>query len=175
MNPKAKLSITILLLLGCGLTRNPLIIIILFIPFILGFVLLSDKKIFIKRISLFLPFVLATFVFQLFTPGRIIFQGITYEGLYQGSILGAKLLLAIGYSLVFTLSTPPAKIGEALDWITLNKLGLGRTLLVALKFVDLIKKSRKRPFASTLRYAIENSKDFADSLEKYEPHRPQSL
>ncbi len=159
MSSKVKLLTTILLLLSCGLAKNPLIIIVLFIPFILGIVLLPDKKIFIKRISLFLPFVLATFVFQLFTPGRIIFKGITYEGLYQGSILGTKLLLAIGYSLIFTLSTPPAKIGEALDWITLNKLGLGKTLMVATKFIDLIKKSPKKSPFSTLKYAIEGTKD----------------
>ncbi len=100
-----------------------------------------------------------TFAFQLFVPGRIIFKGITYEGLYQGSILGTKLLLAISYSLIFTLSTLPAEIGKVLDWVTLNKLGLGKTLIVALKFITLIKTSPEKSPFSILKYAIEKTKN----------------
>jgi len=174
MNPKVKFLVVIFLLLVCGLAKNLSVIIILFIPFLFGFILLPEKKIFIKRIILFLPFMIATFAFQLFAPGRIIFQNITYEGLYQGLILGTKLFLAIGYSLIFTLSTSSAKIGEALDWVTMNKLNLSKTLLVAMKFADLIKKSRKKHFVFALKCAIEESKSFADSLEKYEPQKSQS-
>lgn len=166
LDSRLKLVITLVFLISCGLAQHIVMYGILFGFLGIGFALLPKKRRLISRFTLFLPFVFATFAFQLFfTPGEIFFtishHAITYEGLYKGLVLGSRVLLAIGYSLIFVLSTSPFEIAKSLDWLTGNKLKLGDSLLVALKFADLVKNSPKSSVISTLKYAIEKSKDFA--------------
>ncbi|MBI4722159.1 MAG: hypothetical protein HY769_04055 [Candidatus Stahlbacteria bacterium] len=157
LNSKLKLVFTLAILVLCGLTSSLQICNLLLIILAIFIILLPHKKSFIRRFVLFLPFIVVTFALPLFfTPGRIIAYSITYEGLHKGTILGAKVLLAIGYSLIFILSTPPIELAKSLDWITLHKLRLGETLLIALKFADLVKSGRKDSITSTLKYAIES-------------------
>lgn len=169
---RLKLVITLVLLVICALVPFPIIgtglvshisvCSILLIFLFVGILLLPNKKEFVRRLTFFLPFILVTFGLPLFfTPGKIITHGITYEGLHKGSVLGIKVFLAIGYSLFFVLSTPPVEIAKSLDWITMNRLKLGETLLVALKFAELVKNGHKnKSWVATLRYAIEKSKEF---------------
>ena len=157
LDSKLKLLLTLSILVVCGITYSLQICKILLIILALTIALLPHKIAFIRRLILFLPFIIATFALPLFfTPGRIIAYRITHEGLHKGTILGAKVLLSIGYSLIFILSTPPIEVAKSLDWITLHKLRLGETLLIALKFADLVKTGHKDSIASTLKYAIES-------------------
>lgn len=156
LNYKAKLVITIILLISCGLAYNVPSLVILLIPFLVGFVLLREKKIFIRRFILFLWFVVSAALFQLFTPGRIVAYGITYEGISRGLLLASKLCLAIGYSLIFTLSTPKEELAHALDWLTLNKFGLGKSLLISLKFIEFIRDSPSKAPISAIKYAVDS-------------------
>lgn len=159
IEPRVRLVITITLLISCGLAYNILLLGILLIPFLVGFILLADKKIFIRRFALVLWFVVSVALFQLFTPGRIVAYGITYEGISRGLFLASKLSLAIGYSLIFTLSTPKEELAHALDWLTMNKLELGKSLLISLKFIEFIRDSPSKTPFSAIRYAVEKTKD----------------
>jgi energy-coupling factor transporter transmembrane protein EcfT len=164
---RIKLIVTLLLMGISGIMARKILGIILFVILAFAVILVPEKKKFVQRIFLFLPFILVTFLFPLFfTPGRIIGYGITYEGIYRGSILAGRLFLVIGYSLVFTLSTSPIEIAKSLDWLTLNKLGLGKALLIALKFSEIVKKRishskhlKKASFTSILEDVVKESKE----------------
>lgn len=179
-DPRLKLIITLVILGVVALVRVPLpldaaiesrwdmrqilhicILGLLSIFLFVGIILIPNRWRFIKRVSWFLPFIIATFVFSLLsTPGKIapvLWGRITYEGLYKGALLGGKAFLGIGYALIFALSTPAGEIAKALDWITLNKLKIGETLLIAIKFSELLQNGRKNRtnFVTTLKYTIE--------------------
>jgi len=159
LDPRVKLIFTLLGLISCGFARNFITFTLLSIPIIVGFTLLMNKKDFIHRFVLFLPLIIVSSGFQiLFTPGKIVTQGITYEGLHNGLLLGARVGLAIWYSLIFTVSTTPIKIANSLDWLTMGRLELGKTVLIALRFVELVKDGiiQKKSLAYTLKYAINS-------------------
>lgn len=157
---RIKLILTLLFLVIVGLARDPLILILLSFPLIIGISLLPDKRNLIRQYIQFLPFIVLTFCIRAwFTPGKLIGCGMTYPGLYTGIILGTKILFAVGYSLCFINSTNSFELVKSIDWITMNRLKLGEITLVALNFVELIKEgvSSKRPIGSILKYAIKES------------------
>lgn len=106
---------------------------------------------------------------MLFTKGRIIAPGITYEGLYNGLETAGKLLLAVGYSLILITSTPANELAESLDWLTRGKLKLGTVLRSALDFMHDVKQATKakHSLARTLKCVILKH---LNNAEKYQTH-----
>jgi energy-coupling factor transporter transmembrane protein EcfT len=165
-NGKSRLVITLFLLVVCALASHIIVFGVLSVFLLAGVIRLRSKKEFSRRLLLFLPFIAGIFAVPLFlTPGRIAAYGITYEGIHRGAVLALRAFLAIGYSLVLISSTPVVEIARSLDWITCNKLRLGQTLLVAVRFAELIKSGRGKPLASSLKHAIEKSQEYVDSIE----------
>jgi hypothetical protein len=62
------------------------------------------------------------------------------------------------------LSTPVVEIARSLDWITCDRLRLGQTLLVAVRFAELIRSGREKSLVSNLRHAIQKSQEYVDSI-----------
>ncbi|MDI6840340.1 MAG: energy-coupling factor transporter transmembrane component T [bacterium] len=167
LDPRIKLIFILLGLIGCVIAKKLAEFVILAIPILVGFTLLRNKRELILRAVVFIPLIIVTCGLQLlFTPGRIITKGMTYEGLYNGIILGIRVSLAVGYSLIFISSTSAIEIAKSLDWITKRKLKLGEIVLITLQFIKLIKDGslRYKSPVSILNYAIERTKNFTNSL-----------
>jgi len=97
-----------------------------------------------KRLLYFSPFILAIFMSHIFfKPGRVLFLGISYEGLKEGSFLASKLLIGILGALVFVCSTKKLEIADSLDWLTFRKLKLYIITVLALNSLENIIRSIK--------------------------------
>ena len=160
---RIKLIVTLIVIVSCAVISSAPFLIVLSGLLLIRIAFLTNKKDYIVRLLLFLPFIFTAFALPVFfTPGKILVLGVTYEGLYKGMILGLKIFLGIGYSLIFVFSVPLNEIAKSLDWLTFRRLRLGEIIIVSHKFVELVKSSPYKSTISTLRYAVEKSSEFLE-------------
>jgi energy-coupling factor transporter transmembrane protein EcfT len=119
-----------------------------------------------KRLLYFAPFIIATFLSYTFLEsGRVLFFGISYEGVKEGLFLSSKLLLGILGALVFACSTNKLEIADSLDWLTFRKLKLYIITVLAINsfenIIHIIKVIRlrrgKKKLSNLLSAILSNS------------------
>jgi len=163
LNPKVGLLILLGFIALTLLVKNFVGVFLLFISLILlALVAKPPLKILFKRLLYFSPFILATFLSYIFLkPGRILFLGISYEGLKEGLFLSAKLLLGILGALIFVCSAKKFEIADALDWLTFRKLKLYIITVLAINSLEniihsikIVKLRKGKKGISTLMIAI---------------------
>lgn len=95
-----------------------------------------------RRLLFFTPFILVTFLSHIFfEPGRILFFGISYEGVKEGLFFSAKLLLGIMGALIFVCSTKKLEIADSLDWLTFRKFNLYLIIILAISSLENMQHS----------------------------------
>jgi len=163
LNPKVGLLILLGFIALTLLVKNFVGVFLLFISLILlALVAKPPLKILFKRLLYFSPFILATFLSYIFLkPGRILFLGISYEGLKEGLFLSTKLLLGILGALIFVCSAKKFEIADALDWLTFRKLKLYIITVLAINSLEniihsikIVKLRKGKKGISTLMIAI---------------------
>ena len=144
-NPRVGLLILLGFITLTLLLKNFIGIFLLFILLIfLALIANPPLTVLFKRLLYFSPFTLATFIsYIFFKPGRILFLGISYEGLKEGLFFSTKLLLSILGALIFICSTKKLEIADSLDWLTFRKLKLYIITVLAINSLENIIRSIK--------------------------------
>lgn len=166
-NKRAELLVLMGFITLTLLLNNLISILSLFILLILLTLITKPPlEILFKRLLYFSPFILVTFLSYIFLkPGRMLFLGISYEGVKEGLLLSSKLLLGILGALVFTCSTNKLEIADSLDWLTFRKLKLCIITVLAINsfenIIHIIKVIRlrkgKKKLSNLLSAILSNS------------------
>jgi len=139
-SPKVGLLVLLGFIALTLLLKNLVGIFLLFILLILlALIANPPPAVLFKRLLYFSPFILATFLsYIFFKPGRMLFFGISYEGIKEGLLLSTKLLLGVVGALVFVCSTKKLEIADSLDWLTFRRLKLYLITILAINSLENI-------------------------------------
>lgn len=152
MGAKFKFILILSLMLAASITQpNYSLFLIGFFSIVFGILSRIPFKVLIKCLKPFLFLFICTFLFHLFlTPGKAIplFWGIieiSYEGLQQGITIDLRLILLIYFSSIITLTTPPKKMVNAIEWFLgpLKWFGFpvknfSMMILISFKFIPIL-------------------------------------